>query len=208
MKRILVLGDEAVGKTTLIARATGRDFEGLLSETSLTQEHLLTLSQNKNSNKNKNNFANEETNVTICFYDTSGQQNDHQILSSQLYQQASVFVLCYSIISPTSYSNAKNKWLQEIERNVSADQKKTLIVVGTKKDLREDEELLERLAERSLSPLTTKLGKELAKLANASHFLELSAHDPEANSLFLNSITNSIGITKKNKSTNLRCDIA
>ena len=50
-----------------------------------------------------------------------------------------------------------------------------IILVGTKVDLREDEEILERLQKKRQKPVTTKQGEKLAKKIGAYCYLECSA---------------------------------
>merc|ERR1712110_738991 len=46
-----------------------------------------------------------------------------------------VFIVCYSIISPTSLENVGNKWLPEIRHHCP---EAPFLLVGTKSDLRKD----------------------------------------------------------------------
>ena len=55
--------------------------------------------------------------------------------------------------SPASFENVKAKWYPEIQHHAPG---VPFILVGTKLDLREDEETLARLKEKRLSPITTE----------------------------------------------------
>jgi len=50
-----------------------------------------------------------------------------------------------------------------------------MILVGTKLDMREDKETLDRLAEKKLSPISTEQGTQMAKDIKAIKFMECSA---------------------------------
>lgn len=83
-----------------------------------------------------------------------------------------VFLAMYSVVSPVSADNIKNKWLPEV-RHHCPDAK--VILVGTKIDLREDPDVKERLRERKQQPKTTLDGEELAKEVGANAYMECSA---------------------------------
>jgi len=50
-----------------------------------------------------------------------------------------------------------------------------MILVGTKLDMREDKETLDRLAEKKLSPITTEQGNQMGKEIKAVKYMECSA---------------------------------
>src|SRR5687768_9212416 len=68
------------------------------------------------------------------------------------YPQTSAFLLCFSVVSETSYKNIKNRWWPEVMHHCPTKN----ILVGTKTDLRSKPEFLEALAERGLSVVTTE----------------------------------------------------
>ena len=56
-----------------------------------------------------------------------------------------VILLCFSVISTTSFKNVRDRWIPELIRhNVGA----PIILVGMKSDLREDPAELERLKDK------------------------------------------------------------
>ena len=62
-----------------------------------------------------------------------------------------VFLLCFSLVNPASFENARAKWCPELRHhrpNVP------ILLVGTKLDLREDRETIEKLEEKRLAPIT------------------------------------------------------
>ena len=54
--------------------------------------------------------------VSLGLWDTAGQE-DYDRLRPLSYPQTDVFVLCFSVISPTSYTNITNKWMPEIRHH-------------------------------------------------------------------------------------------
>jgi len=109
--------------------------------------------------------------VALSLWDTAGQE-DYDRLRPLSYPQTDVFMLCFSVISETSYSNIKTKWYPEIIHHCPDAQ---VLLVGTKVDLREDNDTLEALRENGLSPITNDLGVALAGEINAFDYKECSA---------------------------------
>jgi small GTP-binding protein len=99
-------------------------------------------------------------------------QEDYDRLRPLSYPQTDVFLICFSIISPSSFENVKNKWYPEIQHHAPGVQ---FILVGTKLDLRDDEETCERLREKRLAPVTLDQGEALASELGAHKYLECSA---------------------------------
>lgn len=102
---------------------------------------------------------------------TAGQE-DYDRLRPLSYPQTDVFLVCFSIISPASFENVKAKWYPEVNHHCP---NVPLILVGTKLDLREDKETIERLAEKRLAPITHQQGLQMAKEIHAMKYLECSA---------------------------------
>ena len=108
---------------------------------------------------------------TLRLFDIAGQE-DYDRLRPLSYPQTDVFLVCYSVVSPSSYESIKEKWLPEI----SYHRKGTpFVLVGTKIDLRDDVATLERLAKNNQTPLTKEMGDKLAKEVGAVKYVECSA---------------------------------
>ena len=86
------------------------------------------------------------------------------------YPETDVFLLCFSVITPTSFDNVKSKWYPEISHHCP--DAKTMLV-GTKIDLREDQETRESLKGEKLP--TPEMGNSLAQQIGAVAYLECSA---------------------------------
>jgi len=91
-------------------------------------------------------------------------------LSATLKQTYSLFV--FSIISPSSFENVTAKWYPEISHHCP---NVPIILVGTKLDLRDDKETIERLREKKMTPITYEQGLAKMKEINAVKYLECSA---------------------------------
>ena len=64
------------------------------------------------------------------------------------YPQTDVFLICFSVVNPTSFENVRAKWYSEIKYYCPDT---PIILVGTKVDLRDDLHTLERLHVSHLS---------------------------------------------------------
>ncbi|KAJ1339823.1 hypothetical protein BSLG_005561 [Batrachochytrium salamandrivorans] len=84
--------------------------------------------------------------INLGLWDTAGQE-DYDRLRPLSYPQTDVFLICFSLVSPPSFENVRTKWFPEISHHAPST---ACILVGTKLDLREDRDTIEKL------PLTQK----------------------------------------------------
>lgn len=104
-------------------------------------------------------------------FDTAGQE-DYDRLRPLSYPQTDVFLVCFSVVSPASYENVREKWVPEIRHHCPST---PFLVVGTQVDLRDDPTSLEKLAKQKLKPITHEMGEKLAKDLKAVKYVECSA---------------------------------
>ncbi|OXB77489.1 UNVERIFIED_CONTAM: hypothetical protein H355_015781 [Colinus virginianus] len=97
--------------------------------------------------------------VNLGLWDTAGQE-DYDRLRPLSYPQTDVFLICFSLVSPASYENVRAKWFPEVRHHCPST---PIILVGTKLDLRDDKDTIEKLKEKKLSPITYPQGLALAK---------------------------------------------
>ena len=64
-----------------------------------------------------------------------------------------VFLICFSVVSPTSLKNAETKWLDEVRHH---SQTKPILLVGTMADLRDNQEKIKFLQDQGFSGPITK----------------------------------------------------
>ena len=62
-----------------------------------------------------------------------------------------VFLICFSLVNPASFENVRAKWYPEVRHHCP---QVPIILVGTKLDLREDKETIDKLKEKRLAPIT------------------------------------------------------
>merc|ERR1719427_753350 len=109
--------------------------------------------------------------VNLGLWDTAGQE-DYDRLRPLSYPQTDVFIICFSVVSPASYENVRAKWFPEVSHHCP---NTPVILVGTKLDLREDKETMEKLKEKKMTPISPGQGLQMAKEINAVKYLECSA---------------------------------
>lgn len=83
-----------------------------------------------------------------------------------------MFLLCFSVVSPTSFFNIRDKWLPEIRSHSS---NCPIILVGTQCDLRTDVKVLIELDRYHEKPVSEQQAKKLAQEIGAACYLESSA---------------------------------
>ncbi|KAJ3198202.1 Ras- C3 botulinum toxin substrate 3, partial [Dinochytrium kinnereticum] len=109
--------------------------------------------------------------INLGLWDTAGQE-DYDRLRPLSYPQTDVFLICFSLVSPPSFENVRTKWFPEIGHHAP---NTPIILVGTKLDLREDREMIEKLREKRMAPITYPQGLQMAKEIGAVKYLECSA---------------------------------
>ncbi|XP_074672727.1 rho-related GTP-binding protein RhoG isoform X1 [Strix aluco] len=113
--------------------------------------------------------------INLNLWDTAGQE-EYDRLRTLSYPQTNVFIICFSIASPPSYENVKHKWYPEVCHHCPS---VPILLVGTKKDLRNNPETMKRLKEQNQAPITTQQGVSLSKQIRAVKYLECSALNQE-----------------------------
>lgn len=108
---------------------------------------------------------------TLGLFDTAGQE-DYDRLRPLSYPQTDVFLVCFSVTSPASFENVKEKWFPEVHHHCPG---VPCLIVGTQVDLREDSGHLEKLARQKQRPITTEQGERLARELGAVKYVECSA---------------------------------
>jgi len=155
--KMVVVGDGAVGKTCLLMAYTSKTFP---------REYVPTVFDNYSANVNISGRT-----VALSLWDTAGQE-DYDRLRPLSYPQTDIFLLCFSIISETSYQNIKTKWYPEVMHHCPSAQ---VILIGTKVDLRDDPDTIETLREKDLAIISPDRGEELCKEIKALSYMECSA---------------------------------
>ncbi|PRP79495.1 Rho GTPase [Planoprotostelium fungivorum] len=109
--------------------------------------------------------------INLGLWDTAGQE-DYDRLRPLSYPQTDVFLCAFSIISPASFENVSAKWHPEISHHCP---NTPVILVGTKLDLRDDRDTIDRLREKNQAPISYEQGMAKAKEINSVKYMECSA---------------------------------
>ena len=143
---LMLLGDGQVGKTSLIARITGNEFDESLLTTIGKSSHTYEVELHG-------------YNLKMKIWDTAGQER-FKSMSVNVIKNAEGLLLTYSITSRESFNNLES-WLKQLNdaKDIS---KIPIVIVGNKSDLEE------------LRIVKYKEGKEFADKHNY-HFYEVSA---------------------------------
>ncbi|XP_072313535.1 rho-related GTP-binding protein RhoU-like [Eucyclogobius newberryi] len=155
--RCMLLGDGAVGKTSMIISYI---FNGYNSDYRQTAFDVFTGLVHVNG-----------TPTRIKLIDTAG-QDEFGHLRSLCYAHVDVFILCFSLVNPASFHNIATKWIPQIR---CCNFMSPIVLVGTQSDLCSNVNVLLHLGERNTTPVHFKKAKKLAKKIQAHDYVECSA---------------------------------
>ena len=83
-----------------------------------------------------------------------------------------MFLVCFSVTSPASFENVREKWFPEVHRYCPG---VPCLIVGTQVDLRDDSRVMEKLARQKQRPVTSEADERLARELGAVKYVECSA---------------------------------
>jgi len=155
--KCVVVGDGAVGKTCMLMSFSNNTFP---------QDYVPTVFDNYNTAIMVDNIP-----YNLGLWDTAGQE-EYDRLRALCYPQTDVFLICFSVISPSSFENVKIRWYPELQHHCP---ETPCVLVGTKIDLRDDPSVIEGLRSQNLSPITREQGDGLCQEIGAAMYVECSA---------------------------------
>ena len=117
--KLIILGNQAVGKTSIRNAYLNTDFN---------EETLSTVGYNKVESKFKLDDGKE---IKLAIWDTAGQERFRNV-TKNYFHTSQGFVLAYDINSKESFEKVQY-WVEEIKTN--AEEKIKCILIGTKCDL-------------------------------------------------------------------------
>jgi GTPase SAR1 family protein len=110
--------------------------------------------------------------ILINLLDTSG-SSEYEQLRPISYNGVDIFLIVFSVVNPNSLENIR-QWVEECKQYAPD---KNIMLVGTKTDLRLDDNTVSKLKQRQLSPLYSTHGENMATEIKAIKYLECSAKD-------------------------------
>ncbi|KAL7748739.1 GTP-binding protein Rho1 [Sorochytrium milnesiophthora] len=156
-RKLVIVGDGACGKTCLLivfskgtfpVRYVPTVFENYVADVEVDGKH-----------------------VELALWDTAGQE-DYDRLRPLSYPDSHVILICFAIDSPDSLENVREKWMSEVLHFCAG---LPILLIGCKKDLRNDANTVATLARNNQKPVTPEEGAAVADRIGAKFYLECSA---------------------------------
>ena len=108
---------------------------------------------------------------TLCLFDTSSQE-DYDRLRPITYPQTDVFLVLFTVDSPASLENVREKWVPELRRHCP---KVPFLLIANYIHRRTDPEVIQYLKRRNLSVVSPEEGRAMAETLGAWRYCECSA---------------------------------
>ncbi|XP_048829855.1 rho-related GTP-binding protein RhoV [Brienomyrus brachyistius] len=153
----MLVGDGAVGKTSMIVSYTSNGYPMEYQQTAFDVF--------------SGQVQVDGTPVRIQLMDTAGQE-EFDGFRSLCYAHTDVFILCFSVVNPTSFQNITKKWIPEIR---ACNPASPIILVGTQTDLRHDVNVLINLDRFKVKPVLSSRARCVAEKIRAQDYIECSA---------------------------------
>ncbi|XP_008251117.3 transforming protein RhoA [Oryctolagus cuniculus] len=160
-KKLVVVGAGACGKTSLLV---------VFSRDHFPEEYVPTVFENYVADVEVDGRR-----VELALWDTAGQE-EYDRLRPLSYPDTDVVLLCFAISSPDSLENVPAKWAPEVRHFCPG---VPLVLVGNKKDLRNDAGTRRALAAWKQEPVRPEAGRDVASRIGAFGYLECSAKTKE-----------------------------
>ncbi|KAN0121784.1 hypothetical protein V8E51_000110 [Hyaloscypha variabilis] len=156
-RNLVIVGNGAFCKTSLLlAFTTGSVWENL-GPTTFPRNYV-------------HDVEVDAKHVDLHLRDTSGWE-DYDRIRPLSYPDSNVVLICFAVDSPDSLDDVQWKWINEVAYYCS---RVPIILVGLKKDLRDDSKTIEELHKISQKPITYEQGAQVAEKIGAYKYLECS----------------------------------
>ncbi|XP_032255038.1 rho-related GTP-binding protein RhoD-like [Phoca vitulina] len=141
-KKLVIVGDGACGKTCLLI---------VFSKDQFPEVYVPTVFENYVAD-----IEVDGKQVELALWDTAGQE-DYDRLRPLSYPDTDDILMCFSTDSPDSLENIPEKWTPEVKHFCP---NMPIILVGNKKDLRNDEHTRQELAKMKQEPVKREEGRD------------------------------------------------
>jgi len=153
--KIVIIGDAAVGKTSLISRFVEAKFK---------EDYRPTLGANLLRQNVEIEVDGKLFLCTLVIWDIAGQSR-FELIRSLYFKGCVGAFLVYDCTRPTTFEDITNIWLNELLINTGS--RVSFVLIGNKIDLKDSQSVLK------------EKGIELAEEINATEFIETSAKTGE-----------------------------
>ncbi|KAJ6495278.1 cell division cycle 42 [Mycena sanguinolenta] len=159
-KKLIVLGDWGVGKTSLLISYTTKMFPSREHRPEVYDNYSLTIKSGRGT-------------YTLRLWDTGG-GHDYDRLRPLAYPHTDVFLICFRVTQRASFEAVRTKWAPEVRHHCGD---VPFLVVGTQIDLRDDMEsvICEKVSREKQCLVSTEEGEKLANKLGAAKYVECSA---------------------------------
>lgn len=106
--------------------------------------------------------------MTNSFVYSFSFQDDFDSIRPLCYKQTDVFIVCFSVVCPSSFASIRQKWLPEIRKSLQKQKVDPsssippIILVGTQCDLRHDVKVLIELDAAGQKPISSDYARAMA----------------------------------------------
>jgi small GTP-binding protein len=153
-RKIIVVGDSAIGKTTLLLKFCKGTF--VKPDVTFFENFVADISVDR-----------KEVELSLC--DTTGMDDYLRLLA---YPGSHVVLICFDISRPSSLDNVQDKWISEVRQFCPA---LPIFLLGLKLDLRHDVVTTHKLSKMNQRPATREQGKDAKRKIGADRYFECSA---------------------------------
>ncbi|KAM7381704.1 hypothetical protein PAMA_012510 [Pampus argenteus] len=180
--KCVVVGSSAVGKTYLLYTYSKKVFP---------KEYIPGFSDTYGTQVSVDGQT-----VDLNLWDTAGREG-YDRLRPLSYNLVDVIIICFSIASPSSYEDVEHKWHPEVKHYCPD---VPILLVGTKSDLRDDQEVLEELRKQNQTTVTQQQGTTMARKIKAVKYLECASINQDGlNEVFDEAVRASINHSNNTK---------
>jgi len=153
--KLVAVGDGAVGKTSMLISFAKGDFP---------ETYIPTVFENYTAPIDHN-----DKKILLHLWDTAGQE-DYDRLRPLSYPGSDIVILCFSLVTESSFDSVREKWYPEVDHYVKD---VPTILVGTKSDLRDAK--LPDPSTNEYNPVDNEKAQEMANSIGAEKYIEVSA---------------------------------
>lgn len=156
-RKLVIIGDGTCGKTSLLSVFTLGYFP---------PHYVPTVFENYVTDCRVDGRS-----VELALWDTAGQE-DYERLRPLAYAKSNVILIGFSVDNPDSFENVRHKWVDEARERCPD---VPIILVGLKKDLRENPLAIEEMRKKTWKFITPKEGENMAHQCGARIYMECSS---------------------------------